>query len=132
MTRLITAACVGLVVGALEIGIVFTILTVIDVERGKPAGADNEMIYLGTGLGIIFGGFVGGVIGLIVALSSAGGRGGLVIGSLAGLVLAIYVLQGTGPYDDLIRMLAVIIFPAAQSMGLLSAVLTARRKGPQP
>ena len=55
MTRLITAPCVGLVVGALEIGIVFTILTVIDVERGKPAGADNEMIYLGTGLGIIFG-----------------------------------------------------------------------------
>ena|SRR5690349_7175448 len=132
MTRLVTAPGIGLVAGALEGGIVFTILTIIDVQRGKPAGVDNKMIYLGTVLGIILGGFVGAVIGLVVALGNAGGRGGLVIGSLAGVALAIYVFRGTGPYDDLIRILAVIVFPAAQSMGLLSAVLTSQRKEPEP
>lgn len=132
MTRLLTAPCVGLVVGALEGGIVFTILTIIDVQRGKPAGVNNEMIYLGTWLGVILGGFVGAVIGLVVALCDAGGRGGLVIGSLAGVALAIYLFHGTGPYDDLMRMLAVIVLPVAQSMGLFSAVLTARRKESQP
>jgi hypothetical protein len=43
-----------------------------------------------------------------------------VIGSLAGVALAIHFFRGTGPYDDLARMLAVIAIPAAQSMGLLS------------
>ncbi|HXQ34523.1 MAG TPA: hypothetical protein VN843_10975 [Anaerolineales bacterium] len=132
MRRFITAPCVGLVVGALEGGIVFTILTLIDVERGKSPGINNEMIYLSTWLGIIFGGFVGGVIGLVVAVSNSQLRGGLVIGSLAGVALAVHIFRGTGPYDDLARTLAVIVIPAAQSMGLLSAVLTARRKGPPP
>lgn len=130
--RFLTAPGVGLAVGALEGGIVFAILTIIDVQRGQPAGVDNELIYLGIGLGIIFGGFVGGVIGLIVALSNAGARGGLLIGSIAGVALAIFIFRDTGPFDDLTRILAVIVIPAAQSMGILSAILTARRKAPQP
>ena len=52
MTRFLTAPGIGLVVGALEGGVAFTILTLIDVERGKPAAADNELIYLGTVLGL--------------------------------------------------------------------------------
>jgi hypothetical protein len=64
---------------------------------------DNELIYLGTALGIILGGLVGAVIGLVVALRNAGARGGLVLGSIAGVALAIYLFRGTGPYDDLIQ-----------------------------
>ncbi|HXQ34521.1 MAG TPA: hypothetical protein VN843_10965, partial [Anaerolineales bacterium] len=76
--------------------------------------------------GIFWGGLVGGVIGLFVALSNAGGRGGLLIGSLAGAALAIYLVSGTSKFDDFMRTLAVIVLPAAQSMGLLAAVLTTR------
>ena len=122
----------GLLVGALEGGIVFTIITLIDVERGMSVGVGNEWIYLATALGIIFGGFVGAVIGLVVAVSKAGIRGGLVIGTLAGAALSIHVFRGTGPYDDLARTLALIVFPAAQSVALLSAILTARRKQAPP
>jgi uncharacterized membrane protein len=130
MKRFVTAPCVGFLVGALEGGVVFTILTLIDVERGKSAGVDNELIYLGTGLGIVLGGLAGAVIGLVVALRNAGARDGLVIGSIAGVALAIYLFRGTGPYDDLMRTLALIAIPGAASMGLLSAVLTTRRKQP--
>lgn len=136
MTRFLTAPAVGLLVGALEGGIVFTIMTLIEVERGVWAGADNELVYLATALGIFFGGIVGAVIGFVVAVSKAGIRGGLVIGTLAGVALSIYVFRGTGPYDDVARTLALIVFPAAQSVAVLSAVLSgvlsSRRKQPSP
>jgi len=34
--------------GALEGAIVFTILTIIDVQHGAPAGLNSELIYLGS------------------------------------------------------------------------------------
>jgi len=54
--------------GAPEGAIVFTILTIIDVQHGAPAGLNNELIYRGSLVGIVFGSIGGGVIGLTVAL----------------------------------------------------------------
>ena len=122
--RFVTAPCIGLLTGALEGGIVFAILTIIHVQQATPAGIDTELLYLTTTSGIIYGGFVGGLIGLGVALRDARGLGGFVIGSVAGAALAIYIISDTLRYDDFMRTLAVIVFPAAQSIGLLSAVLT--------
>src|ERR1041384_5791273 len=100
MTRLGTAPFVGALVGALEIGSVFTVLTIIDVRHGAYAGINNDLIYLGAFYGMIFGGFIGGVIGLIVALRDARARGGLLLGSLIGLAFAILVFVRTWPPDD--------------------------------
>ena len=128
MTRLITAPVVGAVAGALEMGVVFFILTVIDEA---PSGPNNEFVYLGAAIGIILGSFVGGVIGLIVALLNAGRGRGLLIGTLVGLAIAIYLFVTTSYHDDMHRMLAVIVVPAASSIGLIAAALTAGRKAQQ-
>ena len=118
--------------GALEGGIVFTILTSLDVEPVVFGGSNNEMVYLAATYGIILGGIVGGVIGLLVGVTNARGRGGLLIGSLIGVVLSIYVFADAGARENLVKILAVIILPAAASIGLVSAVLTASRREPQP
>ena len=128
MMRFITAPFVGAFVGALEGGIVFAILVIFDVERGRPSGWDDPWLPLITLYGTIFGGFVGFVIGLLVALRNAGGRDGLLIGAGIGVVCSIYLLMkvGLGHYGYV--ALEVIVLPAAASMGFLSAVLTAGRK----
>jgi hypothetical protein len=132
MTRLVTAPFVGALVGALEGGIVFTVMTIIDVRRGAYAGIDNDLIYLGAIYGMIFGGFVGGVTGLIVALRDARGRGGLLLGTAIGFACAIFIYVRVGPLDDMWTMLALIVIPGAASMGLMSAILTASRKKSAP
>ncbi len=132
MTRLVTAPFVGALVGALEIGIVFTVWTIIDVRHGAYAGINNDLIYLGAIYGMIFGGFVGGVTGLIVALRDARGRSGLWLGSLIGLGFAILVVVRTWPLDDAWTTIALILIPSGASMGFMSAVLTVSRKGSPP
>lgn len=130
MTRLITAPLVGGLVGGIEGGIVYAILALIEGQPGWPGlGLRIEVIAI---FGMISGCFVGGLIGLVVALRDTSGRGGLIIGTLAGIALSIRVWHGAGPHDEIMRMLAVIVFPAAQSMGLLSAILTKRRKELEP
>ena len=130
--RFITAPIVGALVGALEGGIVFAMLVIIDVEAGRPSGWDDPWLPLVTLWGTIFGGFVGFVIGLLVALRNAGGRDGLLIGAGVGVVCSIYLLMklGLGHYGYV--TLEVIVLPAAASMGFLAAVLTAPRKKPEP
>lgn len=117
--------------GAIEGGIIFFIFTVIDVEPGRPSGWDDPWLPMITFYGTIYGAFVGGTIGLVIALMDLRGRGGLAIGSVAGALLAIYIFKDTGPHDDVMRMLAVIVIPAAQSMGIVSAVLTSPRQQPE-
>ncbi len=133
MLRLITAPLVGLLLGALEGGIVFTILTIIDIRRHPPIifGGDAG-IYLGAIAGIILGSVCGAAIGLVVALLNAGGRRGLLLGSAMGLVIMIYLFVTAGPRDEMMRTLALIVVPAGASIGFVSAVLTAGRKHPQP
>lgn len=125
MTRFITAPVVGAVTGALEMAIVFFILTVIDEA---PSGPNNEFVYLGAAIGIILGSFLGGVIGLMVAMLNAARARGLLIGTLVGLAIAIYLFVTTSYHDDMHRMLAVIVVPAASSIGLIAAALTSGRK----
>ncbi len=128
MTRLVTAPCVGALAGALEGGIVFAYLSIIDVQQGAPAGFNNELIYAGIVLGIILGAIFGAVIGLIVALLNVGSVRGLLLGSLVGLLLCIYLFLTTGYHDNIKRMLAVIVVPGATSIGFIAAVLTVDRK----
>lgn len=132
MTRLVKAPFVGAVAGALEGGIVFAILSTIEVEQGAYSGVNDELIYVAILMGVIMGIIVGGVIGLIVALLKAGSLRGLLLGFLVGLALSIYLFVTSSYQNDIVRMLAVIVIPAAASTGLISAVLTAGRKEQQP
>lgn len=132
MTRLITAPCVGALTGALEGGIIFAILSSIEVEQGAFTGVNNELIYVVIVLGIIMGIIVGGVIGLIVALLNARGLRGLLLGLLVGIALSIYLFITTSYQNDIKRMLAVIVVPAAAITGLISAILTVGRKEQRP
>ena len=131
--RLITAPAVGLLLGAIEGGIVFAILTKIDIERHPPVifGGD-EGIYLGAVVGLIFGGIGGAAIGLAVALLNARARRGLLLGAAMGFAMMIYLYATTTYREDMMRTLALIAVPAGASIGLVSAVLTDRRKQPQP
>ena len=130
--RLITAPAVGLLLGAIEGGIVFAILTLIDIERNPPVifGGD-EGVYLGAIVGIIFGGIGGAAIGLAVALRDARGRGGLWLGGAMGLAMMIYLFATTTYREEMMRTLALIVVPAGASIGLVSSVLTGGRKQPQ-
>jgi len=128
MTRLVTAPCVGALAGALEGGIIFAILSNIELEQGAFMGVNNELIYVVILIGVIMGIIVGGVIGLIVALLNAGSLRGLLLGLLVGIALSIYLFITTTYQEDIKRMLAVIVVPAAASTGLFSALLTAGRK----
>lgn len=125
MTRFVTAPSVGALAGALEMGILFFILTVVDEA---PSGANNEFVYLGAAIGIIFGSFVGAVIGLVVVLLKAGSSRGLLVGGLAGLALALCLFATSDPLDDFKRTLAVIVVPAAASIGLISSAMIERNK----
>lgn len=133
MTRLVTAPCVGALLGALEAGTVFTILTVIDVQNGAYAGVNNELVYLGTVLGMISGTIVGGLIGLSVALMNAGAARGLWLGSLIGLAFALFVVIRIGwPLDDPYAVVAISVVPGGASVGLLCGLLPRARRQPQP
>jgi len=71
MDRLLTAPLVGAIVGAVEGGIVFRTLTVIDSRSGPWLGGDETTIMIGFVVGLIVGGFAGVVIGIIVALTKS-------------------------------------------------------------
>ena len=122
----------GALAGALEGGIVFAILSNIELKQGAFFGVNDELIYVVILLGVIMGTIVGGVIGLTVARLKAGSGGGLLLGLLVGLVLSIYLYLTTTYLDDIKRTLAVIVVPAAASIGLIAAVLTSDRKERQP
>lgn len=133
MIRLITAPAVGLLLGAIEGGVVFAILTAIDIRRHPPVifgGTDG--IYLGAIIGTIFGSVCGAAIGLAVALLNAGGRRGLLLGSAMGLMMAMYLFITSSYHDEMFRVLSLIVTPAGASIGVVSAVLTSRRKQAQP
>jgi|GEM_PF-5891202 len=132
MTRLITAPCVGASTSALEGGIIFAILSNIEVEQGAFSGVNDELIYVAILFGVIMGIIVGRVIGLIVALLNAGSLRGLLLGILVGIALSFYLFVTTSYQNDIRRMLAVIVVPAAASTGFISAILTAGRKVQQP
>jgi O-antigen ligase len=132
MTRLLTAPFVGALAGALEEGAVFVILTIIDTrDKHYVFMNGDEMISVAAAIGIILGGIVGGVIGLVVALGNAGGRSGWFLGSLIGLAFAILIMIRTGSEENW-TIVALTVIPAGASIGLLSAVVTAPRKGPPP
>ena len=128
MPRLVTAPAVGLLIGAVEGGIVFLVLTIIYVDQASMVRIDDGRIYEAAIYGTIFGSFAGALIGLIVALKDVRGRGGLFIGSLIGILLSIYILKDAGPHDDFWRILAILALPSACSMGFLSAALTVSRE----
>lgn len=131
--RLITAPAVGLILGAIEGGIVFAILTIIDIQRNPPViFGGEEGVYLGAIIGMILGGIGGAAIGLAVALRNARGRDGLWLGGAMGLAMMIYLFATTSYREEVMRTLALIVVPAGASIGLVSAVLTGGRKQPQP
>jgi hypothetical protein len=107
-------------------------LSIIEAEQGAFSGTNDELIYVAILAGVIMGAIVGGVIGLIVALLNAGSLRGLLLGAFVGLALSIYLFVTTSYQNDIRRMLAVLVVPATASTGLISALLTARRKEQQP
>ena len=124
MDRLLTAPLVGAIVGALEGGIVFRTLTVIDSRSGLWMGGNETTIMIGFVLGLIVGGFAGVVIGIIVALMKARWLLGLLIGTVAGFMIAAYIFITGSPEEHILRMMGGLSIPCLGSVGLLSAVLT--------
>lgn len=124
MDRLLTAPSVGAFVGAVEGGIVFRTLTVIDSRSGPWLGGNETTIMIGFVLGLIVGGFAGVVIGIIVALTKARWLLGLSIGTVAGFMIAAYIIITGSPDEHILRMLGGLSIPCLGSVGLLSAVLT--------
>ena len=133
--RLITAPCVGAVVGAVENGVFFALVAVIDHTPGNWPALNEEWIFFVATWGLVIGGVLGGIIGLVVALKDALGRGGLLIGSAIGFACAVFIVSRVGlyePIDNPWTILALFTIPAAASMGFLSAVATGSNKAPQP
>ena len=124
MNRLLTAPSVGAFVGAIEGGIAFRTLTVIDSRSGPWLGGNDTSIMIGFVLGLIVGGFAGVVIGIIVALTKARWLLGLSIGTVAGFMIAAYIFITGSPDEHILRMLGGLSIPCLGSVGLLSAVLT--------
>ena len=120
-----------MLLGAIEGGIVLSIVAFIDIGRHPPVLLDvTAGVYLGAVVGVIFGGLVGAVIGLAVAIWNIRGRGGLWLGGAMGLAIMIYLFATTNYYDDVIRALALIAVPAGASIGFVYAVLTGRKQPP--
>jgi len=124
MNRLLTAPSVGAFVGAIEGGIVFRTLTVIDSRSGPWLGGNDTSIMMGLVVGLILGGIAGAAIGVIVALSKARWLLGLLIGTLAGLMIAACIFLSGTPDENILRALGGLSIPCLGSVGLLSAVLT--------
>jgi len=122
--RLITAPLVGALVGAIEEGAVFLILTIIDPHRNHYWFNSDDFIYLAAAIGMIFGGVLGGIIGLVVALRNARGREGLWLGIAIGLAGAVFIVLRTFPPGDQEGIVALSFIPAGASIGYLSAVFT--------
>src|SRR5687768_18599670 len=113
MTRLITAPCVGASTSALEGGIIFAILSNIEVEQGAFSGVNDELFYVAILFGLTMGIIVGRAIGLIVALLNAGSLRGLLLGILVGIALSLYLFVWTSSQHDIRRILAVIVVVCA-------------------
>ena len=130
MTRLITAPFIGVLIGALEQGAVFAILTIIDQdEHHYVLFNGEEMVYIAAFIGMVLGGFMGGLIGLVVALRNSDGRGGLLLGGLIGLAFMVLLIIRVG-IGDMWNIVELTLIPAGASIGFLSAIATAPRKGP--
>jgi hypothetical protein len=132
MMRLITAPCVGAVVGILTEGAIFAIVTVVSHEPGNWPYLSAEWVFFVATWGMALGGILGGIIGLVVALRDAQGREGLLLGSAFGFVVAVLILLRVGLSEVWAIILALSTIPAAASMGFLSAVSTVSNKAAQP
>jgi hypothetical protein len=140
MKRLITAPCVGIVVGALELGTLFAVLTMLDPCTGCfLGGGSSEWAYFIGTFGMIGGGVLGGIIGLVVALRDAHGRSGLLLGGAIGLGFTILVAIRTvspgdlfDPFGNPWSTVAFSLLPLGASIGFLSAVATVPSKEPRP
>lgn len=140
MKRLITAPCVGIVVGAVELGAFLAALTMIDTCQGCFLGSGSDWAYYFGTLGMIAGGVIGGIIGLVVALTDAHARRALLLGTAIGFGFAMLIVLRNGSLSDLLSdpledfgsMVPLILVPMGASTGFLSAVATAPSKEPQP
>src|SRR5688500_20230646 len=126
MTRLITAPCVGASTSALEGGIIFAILSNIEVEQGAFSGVNDELIYVAILFGGIMGIIVGKVIGLIVALLNAGSLRGLLLVILVRITLWFYLFVKSSHQKDIMMIHPVIVVPSPDSPWLISPTLTSR------
>ena|ERR1700754_2004685 len=131
MKRLITAPCVGIVVGGLAEALVFVLLTIFDSSEANFALSDDQTVILAAVIGAIGGGFVGGIIGLVVAIRNAEGPAGLLLGSGIGLAAAIVVAIRVGLGDPLVdnwTIVALSMIPTGAAVGFVSAVSTTPSK----
>ncbi|HKV37126.1 MAG TPA: hypothetical protein VJP89_22485 [Pyrinomonadaceae bacterium] len=133
MKRLITAPCVGIVVGALELGTLFGVPPLFDSCQGCFLGSGSDWAYLFATFGMIGGGIIGGIIGLAVAVKDANGRSGLFLGCAIGFAVTVLVGMRARVFDDPLAnwvTVALVFVPMGASIAFLSAVATAPSKEP--
>lgn len=128
--KLLTAPLVGALLGAIEEGTVFFVLTITDEHLHDWLLSADLWVQLAVVIGMIFGGVLGGIIGLVVALRNAQRREGFWLGIGIGLIGAVFVVFRTFPSDEW-GIVALSFVPAGASIGFLSAIVTSRRSKPQ-
>jgi hypothetical protein len=117
------AVLVGLVSGALCGGPLFGIPTYMDTSSGF-LGTARSWTPLAVIAGSICGGLTGIVIGLIVAIVSAGKGYGALAGFLVGVCVAAYLLVDVSADDWQVQIVAFGSIPLSALVGLLSATIS--------
>ena len=126
MKRIAVTTLVGALLGAIEGGVVFCVMLLIESGEGQMLGGVNSWILPVLLVGLICGGIFGGVVGLVVSLLRARVTYGLAIGSGFGLMAVLVVVFLGFPLDYITLLLVLAAVLGGASIGLVTALLTSR------
>jgi hypothetical protein len=127
LKQTLTATLVGTFLGALEGGVLYIVLLVLESrDGGFVIGGVSDWIIPIFIMGLICGGIIGAIIGAIVVLLNARGFAGLLVGMGVGLVATEIVFLSYATFSAITGLLAIATVLGGGSIGLLTALLTFR------
>ena|ERR1700752_3036798 len=126
MKRIAITTLVGALLGAVEGGVVFCVVLVIESGEGQMLGGVNTWILPILIIGLICGAIFGGTIGLVLSLLRARVTNGLVVGSGLGLMVVLVAVLLGFPLDYITGLLFLAAGLGGASIGSVTALLTSR------
>jgi hypothetical protein len=126
MKSIAVTTLVGALLGAIEGGVVFCLMLVLETGEGQMLGGVNSWIVPVLIIGLICGAIFGGIIGLVVSLLRAQATKGVAVGSGVGLMVVLVVILIGFPLDYITMLLVLAVVLGGASIGLVTAVLTSR------
>lgn len=126
MNRIAVTAFVGALLGAIEGGVVFCLVLVLESGEGQMLGGVSGWIVPILIIGLICGAIFGGIIGLVVGLLRARVTKGVAVGSGVGLMVVLVVVLLGFPLDYITMLLVLTAALGGASIGLVTALLTSR------